>query len=101
MIFAIQNICAKNSQTKSKDKASIGKNNKPSVMSTLQDFTWLQLEKRHKLLLLFFFCQIQKYLKLIKVHSLVYKWFLHCYICIQKSFYMLKVTCTKPDKKVA
>lgn len=47
----------------------------------------------------YYFCQIQKYLKLIKVHSLVYKWFLHCYICIQKSFYMLKVTCTKPDKK--
>lgn len=35
MIFAIQNICAKNSLTKSKDKASIGKNNKPSVMGTL------------------------------------------------------------------
>lgn len=46
MIFAIQNICAKNSQTKSKDKASIGKNNKPSVMGTLHDFTWLQLGKK-------------------------------------------------------
>lgn len=45
MIFAIQNICAKNSQTKSKDKASIGQNNKP-VMGTLQHFTCLQLEKK-------------------------------------------------------
>lgn len=29
-----------------------------------------------------FFCQIQKYLDLIKIHSLVYKWFLHCYILV-------------------
>lgn len=87
MIFAIQNICAKNSQTKSKDKASIGQNNKP-VMGTLQHFTCLQLEKKAQMIIIIIIiiCQIQKYLKLNKVHSLVYKWFLHCYICIQKSF---------------
>lgn len=100
MFFAIQNICAKIIQTKSKDKASIGQCNKPSVMGTLHNFTWLQLGKKAQIIIIIF-CQIQKYLKLIKVHSLVYKWFLHCYICIQKSFYMLKVRCAKPDKKVA
>ena len=77
MIFAIQNICAKNSQTKSKDKASIGQHNKPSVMGMLQNFTCLQLGKKEQMIIIIcsFFCQIQKYLKLIKVHSLVYKWF--------------------------
>lgn len=52
MIFAIQNICAKNSQAKSKDKASIGQNNKPSVMGTLQNFTCLQLEKKAQMIMI-------------------------------------------------
>lgn len=55
MIFAIQNICAKNSQTKSKDKASIGKNNKPSVIGTLHGFTWLQLEKKAQIIIIIIF----------------------------------------------
>lgn len=46
------------------------------------------------------FCQIQKYLDLIKIHSLVYKWFLHCNVSTHKSF-----TCwmevTDSDAKVA
>lgn len=61
MIFAIQNICAKNSQAKSKDKASIGPNNKPSVMGTLQNLTCLQLEKKAQMIMIIIIIFFAKY----------------------------------------
>lgn len=61
MIFAIQNICAKNSQTKSKDKASIGQDNKPSVMGTLQKFYLSSVGKKAQMIIIIIITLFAKY----------------------------------------
>lgn len=82
--FAIQNICAKIFRQNTKPR--------PLLINMHVNLLWvhwhwnihillfLLTNKRQKKGTIMNFCQIQKYLNLIKIHSLVYKWFVHCYI---------------------